>query len=553
MNLITDKWIPVLRRNDNKREIISPAEITDEIDKNPYLLLDAPRPDFNGALLQFFIGLLQTAMTPDNEDEWQGLFLNPPSPDELAKKFKSFEPNFNLAGEKPLFMQDYNLLAETDIKEWSIFHLLIDISGGDHNQYFNKTENLHYMCPNCAAMALFTYQTNAPSGGSGHRTSIRGGGPLSTFVFPDKTSQQYDTFWHRAWLNVLEKMDLSSTGCNVKNNKIELQMPWIAPTRTSGEKDSPVFGKEIHPNQIYWSMPRRIVLNKIDSENEFCSLCGNVTDSLYSTFFTKKHGIEYGAGIVHPLSPYRDKDGNLIPLHPQNGGFTYQYWPDFLFSTRRNSKGNQRALVVQKADKRWQSFNTDKINLTLSYFALGYDIYNNVKARCWYETQIPFFEIREENEDKRNKITEFLENTARELADSARVIASNTKQAVKNAWFSPNASVRGDFSFVENEFWQATESEYTSILRIAAGGKYTKTEEFYNELEPWLKKLHKESLALFDRYADQVPLDQGKPGEPPRFLQARKKLQVFNQSDKTREVIGLPARKADKQKIKRRK
>ena len=53
-----------------------------------------------------------------------------------------------------------------------------------------------------AAMALFTLQTYAPSGGAGHRTGFRGGGPLTTLALPGPPPGEPPTLWHLLWANV---------------------------------------------------------------------------------------------------------------------------------------------------------------------------------------------------------------------------------------------------------------------------------------------------------------------------------------------------------------
>ena len=78
MNLITDQWIPVIRKKDRKRVLIKPAELTHLWEKDPILALDAPRPDFNGALIQFLIGIIQTTMTPEDEERWAGTISSSP-------------------------------------------------------------------------------------------------------------------------------------------------------------------------------------------------------------------------------------------------------------------------------------------------------------------------------------------------------------------------------------------------------------------------------------------------------------------------------------------
>ena len=93
MNLIQDPWIPI-KRNSGKIEKIAPWQITERDD--PPVSLAAPRPDFNGALIQFLIGLVQTARPPTNEEEWEELLESPPPPEELQKAFskKIFDASF---------------------------------------------------------------------------------------------------------------------------------------------------------------------------------------------------------------------------------------------------------------------------------------------------------------------------------------------------------------------------------------------------------------------------------------------------------------------------
>ena len=63
MNLIKDPWIPV-RRESGMEDIIAPWQLTETDD--PVIALSAPRPDFNGALMQFLIGLLQISAAPED-------------------------------------------------------------------------------------------------------------------------------------------------------------------------------------------------------------------------------------------------------------------------------------------------------------------------------------------------------------------------------------------------------------------------------------------------------------------------------------------------------
>ncbi|EMG01559.1 CRISPR-associated protein CasA/Cse1, type TIGR02547-like protein [Leptospira borgpetersenii str. 200701203] len=185
MNLIKDVWIPVQRFSE-KLEEISPFEITSRIenDSDPIMSLNAPRPDFNGALLQFLVGLLQAVFPPENETEWEDLFVNPPSPEVLKEAMEKVKSAFELFGDGPRFMQDTNLNEEDTV--FDISALFIESPGENtiklKKDFFIKRNSISQICEKCAGIGLFSFQTNSPSGGQGHLTSIRGGGPLTTFV-----------------------------------------------------------------------------------------------------------------------------------------------------------------------------------------------------------------------------------------------------------------------------------------------------------------------------------------------------------------------------------
>ena len=211
MNLLDTPWLPV-RLRDGARTLIRPAQITAK--DNPPVALDSPRADFNGALAQFLIGLLQTCLAAKNDDEWEERLERPPTKEQLDAAFSRYHTAFEVDRDGPRFMQDFEafekFLTKQKLKKATkpIGWLLIDAptentleNNADH---FIKRGYVEALCPVCAVTALFTLQLNAPSGGAGHRTSMRGGGPLTTLVAVDpEGSSLPDTLWHHLWLNVL--------------------------------------------------------------------------------------------------------------------------------------------------------------------------------------------------------------------------------------------------------------------------------------------------------------------------------------------------------------
>lgn len=315
MNLINDRWIPVIRQN-GQSELIAPSQIAEA--DNPVIEINAPRPDFQGALYQFLIGLLQTCFAPEDEDEWLEHWRTMPG---LESRFKEVAFAFELENPSHVaFMQDFNL---PDSETKTIAALLIEAPGENalkkNTDHFVKRSQTSQLCPSCTAIALFTLQINAPAGGAGIRVGLRGGGPLTTLILPKNPST---TLWQKLWLNVLNQDEIHPA------ETIDVQvLPWLGKTRISdkGQQTTPV---DVHPLQMYWGMPRRIRLAD-KADGGLCDLCGTSSESLYQTYRTKNYGTNYDGAWVHPLTPYRfdPKKVNLpLSLKGQQGGLGYRYW-----------------------------------------------------------------------------------------------------------------------------------------------------------------------------------------------------------------------------------
>ena len=112
---------------DGVKEKIAPWQLTDKYMQDPVIDLAAVRPDFNGALIQFLIGLLQTTCAPQGDSDWRAWMKNPPSPEELKDKFETVAPAFNLDGDGSRFMQDLTIEKE-ETKITEIIDKLLELS-----------------------------------------------------------------------------------------------------------------------------------------------------------------------------------------------------------------------------------------------------------------------------------------------------------------------------------------------------------------------------------------------------------------------------------------
>lgn len=533
LNLINSQWIPVRRRS-GQRERIAPWALTEGHDSDPIIALDAPRPDFQGALAQFLIGLLQTAAAPSAEKgiDWGDWLEAPPPPERMREVFTPYAGYFELGGEGPRFLQDFD---ELDDDPKPIASLLIEIPGANalrnNTDHFIKRGSVSRICPACAAMALFTLQTNAPAGGAGHRTSLRGGGPLTTLVVLDPKGEKLEaTLWRDLWLNILPQAHLSQLTGNPQLAEPAAIFPWLAPTRISGKGGEDTLPEHVHPLQMYWGMPRRIRLDLEDPIEGECNICSTASDALLSRYVTKNYGINYSGAWEHPLTPHYidEKSGMPMPNHAQPGGFSYRHWSSWITP----GEARKPAEVVSYFHKQRKLDNAQ-----LRLWASGYDM-DNMKARAWYETTVPLY-LLPEGEGRRRFIQQ-VDN----LIDAATQAAYYTQSAIKEAWFRRPGDAKGDTTFIRHEFMERTEGAFYALLRESHEAALDSSDETPLRTR-WLQRLRREAERLFEERAESGALDEGDLARIARaHIVLRKKLK----GNKLHELLGLVKPKKEKTK-----
>lgn len=315
-NLIRDPWIPVATLSGPR--IIRPDQIGE-----PDVLFPAwPRADLNIASLELLIGLVALADPPATRGDW--LARRAPDPDRLRERLTPYAEAFDLDGDGPRFLQDLEPLAG----EPGAPDMLFIDSAGENTAKKNadlmvRRDRYPTLGPALAAMALYTLQAHAPSGGAGNRTSMRGGGPLVTLVEPPDCS-----LWELVWANVPRGAPQPSD-----------RLPWTRPTVLSDT------GREVHQPEgdgiaieAFFGMPRRL---RLVFEN------GQVTGVIQ-----RPHGTNYGLWR-HPLTPYyRMKPGDApLPKHPRAGLFGYRNWLGVVARTERDDL-RERAEALDEYEAR---------------------------------------------------------------------------------------------------------------------------------------------------------------------------------------------------------
>jgi len=519
MNLISDAWLSVIRASGKDK--IAPWQIAERDD--PVMELNAPRPDFQGALYQFLIGLLQTCFAPADHEEWLEYWGSPPEERVLQGRFEALRSAFDLEcvdefPAPPAFMQDAYLAAE-ERKE--ITALLIEAPGGktikENLDHFVKRDNVVNMCLSCAAAALFTLQINAPSGGVGHRVGVRGGGPLTTLV----RSEGETTLWSKLWLNVLEADRYVDS---IQKPSADV-FPWMGEVRTS-DKGLETRPSDVHQLQAYWGMPRRIRLLSTGAIQGQCSLCGEQDRALIKEYVTRNYGVNYAGEWVHPLTPYRfdpQKEKPPLSIKGQKGGLGYRHW---VALTIAHSEEGDHAAKIARAymELRFRDIRAQRI---ARLWCFGYDM-DNMKARCWYDHTLPLFRLDETQQEN-------VLSWASELIDAAEDVAASLQKQTKAAWFRRPGDSKGDMGVISEEFRQRSETDFYELLRRLATLPGDQRLIPPDICDTWVKKLQTLAYELFDEWALEGPAEDL---DMKRIITARLELtKKLNTSKSMKELI----------------
>lgn len=522
MNLLHDPWIPV-RDEHGQRAWITP----DRLSEPQWRAFDADRPDFNGALAQFAIGLLQTTTSVADSIEWRRLFRVPPDAGTLREWFEPVAAAFELDGDGSRFMQDFGLATEAG-KSSPIAELLIEAPGEStvtsNRDFFVKRNLVNKLCPACAATAALTLQLNAPEGGRGHFTGMRGGGPLTTLIWQSGKTP----LWEQLWLNVADRSSLFRPPGDEPQGSQQLIFPWLGATEGLHRPGGALTIAQANSLHAFWAMPRRIRLDFVSlNDPAACDICTNSSRLLVREFRSRPNGVNYPSiSWIHPLTPYRLKDGSWLPTRPNPNTRGYRQWLAWTLST---ASGAERcASIVSVA----LTARNRQVPRGLTLWAYGFEMRKD-KAVAWHESTLPIFSLPDCGDDEHKLIQS---EVARWL-DAATLAGSYLRGAVKDAWFSADA--RGEFGHIDASFWSATEPAFYRQLQDLIDATRDKADR--NDLpvrDAWHRVLTGTALHLFDHaFVGAGPIERQNPR---RIALAHRQLCNSLYGDKLKSALGLP-------------
>ena len=162
----------------------------------------------------------------------------------------------------------------------------------------------------------------------------------------------------------------------------------------------------------------------------------------------------------------------------------------------------------------------------------GYDL-SNIKARAWYEAVMPVYPL---DNHQATFVKSFVENAIAAAQDCI----SSLRKGIKTAWYKREVKeVKGDFSFLDRDFYSKTERDFYRTLDTLV--KYVGDDNARSECaKEWEKIIKHKTLEIFDSWAlseqedglDMKRVISGR-GELVRgFNRASKKLSVMHKEVK---------------------
>lgn len=465
-NLIEEKWIPVIRRS-GSISMMAPWEISDKED--PPLKIRFTRQDMNSAVTQFLVGLIQTTMTPTDEDEWLDLLENRPSPEELKIRMSSVKDAFELIGGPHPFMQ------EPGIEGKKLIDSLILTTPGENTVKLNKdffikrNSGENCLCLSCTAAAVYTMQALAPVGGSGYSCSIRGSCPLTTIL------EGEDLFTTIA-LNVLSQNNL------VGDSK-DIIFPWM-----SDIKSNILYASENNPLMVYWTTVRRISLG--DVVHGRCILCG-MEGSAISDYNSVNKGTTF-RDWVHPLCPY---SSDLKPVMVRDNIGHFDQWTYMIYDIGSEIRPAMAVSQLKRNRKEVSAILGD------NHVRLWINGYLNDKAlvKSWKEIRQPILM----NFDNETEI--LIRATIKKLITLTNFGLKKLNSALNILYGPRDLNKRGKYQKIPTDmkehFWSECDSIFPEVVK-----------KISSEYDPaiisdWGSSLRNITLSIFDEYSDSLPLD----------------------------------------------
>ncbi|MFN4207945.1 MAG: type I-E CRISPR-associated protein Cse1/CasA [Agrobacterium albertimagni] len=548
-NLINEPWLPVVPTGGGERRWIRPAEVAEAGDVE----FAWGRADLNIATYELLIGLLSIAFPPKDDDDWLVKLDTPPSVAELDSAFAPLVPWFNLDGDGPRFMQDYEGFEGERL---NCDQLFVDGPGDETieagKDLFRKDQIVMNVSRPAAAIMLYALQSHTPGAGRGHYSSLKGKMPLVVLVSP---TDKHPELWRTLWSNVDFRLELSDEHVDFSTvDSASRVLPWC----TAAHRGHHDLGRS-HALHMFFGMPMRLRLEFQDAEG-VCPILGGSDHRMVSGYRRKNSGISYDAHWRHSLVPYlvSSKATEAVSLNRRR--VTYEYWAGILFGFAEFNKRGQ-GLSPPSALTKFRTCTRSRI-IPFSVHIFGFvNPKKNAKIVDVAEAVVPAFASL--NEDCERALV----GVAHNLVGATRCVVDEIKDRIIDALIVPNHAGARPKSAVRRlkksdavldacEYIVIdTEQPFRAALARIAAREHADADALDTavkaECEAWITVLRGAALEAFDRAVPPETLINKRPSEQKAMIEARKRLVMMFDGNKLRESLGLAPVLPKTKKVKR--
>jgi CRISPR system Cascade subunit CasA len=491
LNMITDPVFPIVTQSGARRFVCFFDLIQDGNDFP--VSFDWPRGDLNIASAELAIGMLCLIYRPVSHKEWEAIWEGSSGID-AADRIKVLSPYFNLFGDAegkgPRFCQDFEEISGSTNTADALFIDSPGINGQKKNTDLLTHRNRFFaISTKVAGIALYGLQQFAPSGGAGNRTSLRGGGPMTTLIIPRSTKSKIPLI-HQLLVNLPINFGVDW----LDDDELDRALPWLRQTITSaGEPPEEVAeaSPKAHSVQAFFGMPRRIRL--ISNGSGYCPITGEF-GPMVTGFVQKPWGVKYSTWR-HPLTPYRQsKDDVPYTVKPKPGRFGFRDWVGISVGRANVSEKAFTAEAVAALNLRTRALR--KRGYELQILAAGWAM-NNMEAESYLYSVQPLYLAP----DGRADIADDMSKTARDFATAAEDASRQLRIALNEALFAGKSRSIDTALFLEttDSFFERTENAFhTALLKLSNKDDQTTHED---RARAWLRRLQHVALSIFNEKA----------------------------------------------------
>jgi CRISPR system Cascade subunit CasA len=282
VNLLFDPWIPV--RADGGTGAFRLLTYRQLLCEPGSWQVSLPRDDLELACMQLLVCMTQVMFLPADDATLRKRLDAPLPPEDFAAGIAPCRDWFDLDHRTQPFMQSRGVKAAEDTP---IQKLLVGLPEGNNHAFFNEAGEVRKLSGPMAAIALFNQASNAPSFGGGFKGSLRGGGPITTFVAGHDLRET-------VWRNVLTRSRIQERQIGMPGLAVD-QPTWVKPIK---EKETIRWNEISLARGLFWQ-PARVELVRADAPAP-CDVLGGEAGPVYTGFRKEKFNFTVEGLWPHP-------------------------------------------------------------------------------------------------------------------------------------------------------------------------------------------------------------------------------------------------------------